>query len=76
MVYHRRCVWAQGIIVKFFRGWQVRREYRAKFRAIAGPKIVAFLQKALVSLTQDRRLPTESLGESDSRSSPSYRKPW
>ena len=52
MVYHKRCVWAQAIIVKYFRGWQVRKLYRAQFRAIAGPKIVLFLQKALVRVVR------------------------
>ena len=51
MVYHKRCVEAQKVIVKYFRGWQVRKLYRAKFRAIAGPKIVDFLLKSLVSST-------------------------
>ncbi len=47
--YERRCVWAVGVIRKFFYGWLVRREYRRKFRAIAGPRIVRFLQNSLVS---------------------------
>ncbi|KAK2150781.1 hypothetical protein LSH36_389g00009 [Paralvinella palmiformis] len=47
MVYRKRCEWAAAIIHKFFLGWKVRKEYRTKFRAIAGPKVIRFLQQAL-----------------------------
>ena len=49
LAYQRRCVWAVSIIHKYFKGWVVRKEYRNKFRARAGPKIIHFLQQALVS---------------------------
>ena len=50
--YQKQCQWAVGIIHKYFLGWKVRKEYRCKFRAIAGPKIVSFIRKALVSSTK------------------------
>ncbi|XP_033732027.1 unconventional myosin-Ia-like isoform X2 [Pecten maximus] len=40
-------LWAVAVIRKYFLGWKVRKEYRKKFRAQAGPKIVKFLQVAL-----------------------------
>ena len=46
--YENLCIWAVSIIRKFFYGWKVRKEYRRKFRAIAGPKIVRFLQNCMV----------------------------
>ena len=45
----KREVEAQCIIVGYFRGWQVRKVYKPKFRRIAGPKVAAFLKNALVS---------------------------
>lgn len=45
--HQKRVLWAVSVIKKYYRGWQVRREYRNKFRAIAGPKIVLFFQVAL-----------------------------
>ncbi|XP_071478875.1 unconventional myosin-Ia-like [Diadema antillarum] len=45
--YHAQCVWAAGIIHKFFQGWKVRKEFRKHFRANAGPKMVAFLTKCI-----------------------------
>ena len=45
--YQKRCEWAVVIIHKYFLGWKVRKEYRMKFRAIAGPKVIAFLRRAL-----------------------------
>ncbi|CAE1316086.1 MYO1 [Acanthosepion pharaonis] len=45
--HQKRVLWAVSVIRKYYRGWQVRREYRNKFRAIAGPKIVLFFQVAL-----------------------------
>ena len=38
--YRKKCLWAVGVIHKYYLGWLVRREYRSKFRAIAGPKII------------------------------------
>ena len=49
MKYRARCEWAVGVIHKYYLGWKVRKEYRRKFRAIAGPKIVKFLRKCIVS---------------------------
>ncbi|KAK7488189.1 hypothetical protein BaRGS_00020631, partial [Batillaria attramentaria] len=43
----RKVYWAQGVIYKYFRGWQVRRVYSPKFRRIAGPKVVRFMKTAL-----------------------------
>lgn len=40
-------LWAVGVIKKYHQGWQVRKEYRSKFRSIAGPKIIKFLRIAL-----------------------------
>lgn len=42
-------LWAVGVIHKYHNGWKVRKEYRRKFKSIAGPKIVKFLRVALVS---------------------------
>ena len=49
MKYRKRCAWAVEVIHKYYLGWLVRQEYRHKFRAVAGPKIVKFLQNWLVS---------------------------
>lgn len=49
--FEKRCIWAVGVIHKYFLGWRVRREYRCKFKATAGPKIVNFIYNALVSAT-------------------------
>lgn len=38
---------AVAVIRKYYMGWKVRKAYRKKFRAQAGPKIVKFLQMAL-----------------------------
>lgn len=40
-------LWAVGVIHKYHNGWKVRKEYRRKFKSIAGPKIVKFLRVAL-----------------------------
>lgn len=54
MKHHKRCVWAAGVIRKYYIGWTVRKEYRRKFRAIAGPRIVKFMLNAHVSLCSMR----------------------
>ncbi|XP_013388567.1 unconventional myosin-Ib-like [Lingula anatina] len=41
------CLWAVGVIRKYFQGWQVRREYRRKFRSHAVPIMIRFLQVSL-----------------------------
>ncbi|KAJ8307514.1 hypothetical protein KUTeg_015598, partial [Tegillarca granosa] len=54
---------AVGVIRKFYLGWKVRKEYRRKFRAQAGPKIVRFFQVVLKKqflLRLKARLPLES----------------
>jgi hypothetical protein len=43
-------LWAVGVIYKFHQGWKVRKEYRSKFRSIAGPKIVKFFRLVIVSI--------------------------
>lgn len=40
-------LWAVGVIHKYHQGWKVRKEYRRKFKSIAGPKIVQFFRIAL-----------------------------
>ncbi|KAK3106305.1 hypothetical protein FSP39_017437 [Pinctada imbricata] len=48
---------------KYYYGWKVRREYRSKFRKIAGPKIAKFFIDALKKkfiLDMVWKLPTES----------------
>ncbi|XP_071942149.1 unconventional myosin-Ib-like isoform X2 [Antedon mediterranea] len=47
--YEAKCIWAVGIIKKFFIGWRVRREYRKLFSANAAPKIVAFMRRYVIS---------------------------
>lgn len=46
---HQRRVWAVSVIQKYYAGWAVRRQYRSKFRAIAGPKIARFMLTSSVS---------------------------
>eukprot|EP00106_Octopus_bimaculoides_P021358 XP_014788800.1 PREDICTED: unconventional myosin-Ib-like [Octopus bimaculoides] len=61
--HHKRVLWAVAVIRKFYKGWKVRREYRNKFKAIAGPKIILFFQVALRKkflLTLRGRLPSMS----------------
>lgn len=63
MKHRKRCVWAAGVIRKYYIGWTVRKEYRRKFRAIAGPRIVKFMLNAhkrnfLIKLS--RTLPSKS----------------
>jgi hypothetical protein len=48
----KRREWAVSVIQKYYAGWIVRREYRHKFRAIAGPKIARFMLNSTVSLNQ------------------------
>ncbi|XP_065839410.1 unconventional myosin-Ia-like isoform X2 [Oscarella lobularis] len=45
IIFEIRASWAVGIIAKFYYGWKVRKEYRKKFRAIAGPKVIRYLRK-------------------------------
>jgi myosin-1 len=45
--HRQKCVWAVSVIYKYYAGYLVRREYRSKFRIVAGPKIVKFLLNAL-----------------------------
>nr|XP_006825386.1 PREDICTED: unconventional myosin-Ib-like [Saccoglossus kowalevskii] len=45
--YEAKCKWAIGVIVKFYLGWKIRKEYRKKFRSNAGPKIYDFLKKRM-----------------------------
>ena len=47
--HEKKMAWAVGIIYKYFLGWKVRRDYKPKFRKIAGPKIARFFVVALVS---------------------------
>ncbi|XP_066301041.1 unconventional myosin-Ia-like isoform X2 [Branchiostoma lanceolatum] len=47
MKYEKLCIWSVGIIRKYFLGWQVRKEYRKRFRANAAPKIVSFLRNCV-----------------------------
>lgn len=61
--HEKRCVLAVGIIHKYYIGWLVRKEYRRKFRAIAGPKIAKFMLRVhryrfLINLC--RSLPSKS----------------
>lgn len=46
--HEKRVLWSVTVIHKFFLGWKVRKEYSAKFRKIAGPKIARFFKIALV----------------------------
>ena len=48
--YEKKRKWAAGVIRKCYDGWKVRQEYRRKFRAVAGPKVVRYIQRALVSI--------------------------
>eukprot|EP00118_Oscarella_pearsei_P003137 m.13137 g.13137 ORF g.13137 m.13137 type:complete len:1091 (+) comp24497_c0_seq4:132-3404(+) len=43
--YEIKASWAVGIITKFYYGWKVRKEFRKRFRANAGPKVIRFLQQ-------------------------------
>ena len=43
-------LWAVGTIRKFYYGWQVRKQYKSKFRKDAGPKISRFFITALVGV--------------------------
>ncbi|XP_030856038.1 unconventional myosin-Ia [Strongylocentrotus purpuratus] len=45
--YRARCVWAASIILKFYVGWKVRKEFRKHFKANAGPKVKAFIMKCI-----------------------------
>ncbi|XP_019629927.1 PREDICTED: unconventional myosin-Ia-like isoform X10 [Branchiostoma belcheri] len=47
MKYEKLCIWSVGIIRKYYLGWQVRKEYRKRFRANAAPKIVSFLRNCV-----------------------------
>ncbi|XP_033098129.1 unconventional myosin-Ib-like isoform X2 [Anneissia japonica] len=61
--YEAKCMWAVGIIKKFFIGWRVRKEYRKLFRSNAAPKIIAFMRRYVISkylLKLKTQLPTMS----------------
>ncbi|XP_067686913.1 unconventional myosin-Ib-like [Haliotis asinina] len=45
--HEKKVLWAVTVIHKFFLGWKIRKEYSAKFRRIAGPKIARFFKIAL-----------------------------
>ncbi|KAL4228653.1 Unconventional myosin-Ih [Mactra antiquata] len=43
----KRMEWAVTVIHKYYMGWKVRKNYKPKFRRIAGPKVARFFVTAL-----------------------------
>ncbi|XP_053408862.1 unconventional myosin-Ib-like isoform X3 [Mercenaria mercenaria] len=43
----KRMEWAARVIHKYYLGWKVRKNYKPKFRRIAGPKVARFMVVAL-----------------------------
>ncbi|XP_074622794.1 unconventional myosin-Ia-like isoform X3 [Acropora palmata] len=78
MVYEKMCIWASGIIRKYFYGWQVRRLYYPKFKKNAAPKIMKFLRvffRYRFLVTLKKNLPSVSpVDEHWPSSSPMFRK--
>ncbi|XP_068670120.1 unconventional myosin-Ib-like isoform X11 [Montipora foliosa] len=78
MLYEKKCIWASGIIRKYFYGWQIRRLYYPKFKKNAAPKIMKFLRvffRYRYLITLKRNLPTVSpVDEHWPSSSPMFRK--
>ncbi|XP_071788878.1 LOW QUALITY PROTEIN: unconventional myosin-Ia-like [Asterias amurensis] len=53
--YQAKCMWAAGIIHKFYIGWKVRKEHRKHFKAHAAPMVMEFLLR-YIHTTYLRRL--------------------